>query len=233
LWSFLAEPGPIAERAEVALSRGWLGLLPLLFAPAPGRWVLVLGDSIVCADRGTVSARAQLPGHARELLDALRSGAREKEDLVREVWGVAKYAPQLHDAVVHTAIARLRRAMGEAGAWIETTPQGYALRADVGVVELSSRTPAREIATRATEAPRPPEPAASLDALRSALAERPLRSSEIAERLGTSEATALRRLREAVASGEIARDGVGKRTRYRLARTDRPAQLGGTRRGIT
>jgi hypothetical protein len=52
------------------------------------------------------------------------------------VWRVARYAAQLHDPVVHTAIARLRRAMGGSADWLETTAQGYALRADVEMVVL-------------------------------------------------------------------------------------------------
>ena len=123
-------------RAQLAVQRGWLGVVPLLFAPRPGRYLFFLGDALLTADRGTVSEQERLPGHAKEILEALRDGPRAKEDLVREVWRVARYAAQLHDPVVHTAIARLRRAMGGSADWLETTAQGYALRADVEMVVL-------------------------------------------------------------------------------------------------
>lgn len=234
LWSFLVGGEAPAARAESAIARGWLGLVPLVLGLAPGRWIVVFRDGIVCVDRGVVSPRAALPGHGREILAAIAIGPRAKEDLVRDVWRVPRYAPQLHDPVVHTAVARLRRAMGEAGAWIETEPSGYVLRAEVGILDVAPDRPRagagagrREVlradgreALRAERA----EPAIERDpaaALLDVLEEGPLRASEIAERLGTSESTVLRRLRALIARGDVSREGVGKRTRYGRARTER------------
>ncbi|UJR80125.1 HTH arsR-type domain-containing protein [Sandaracinus amylolyticus] len=213
LWSLLAGDASPAARIAIALRRGWLGLVPLLVPHArePGRDLVFASDSLVAADHGTVVHITKLPGHARELLAALSAGERTKEALINEVWRVARYSPQHHDAVIHTAIARLRRTLGPLADWIRTTPLGYALQSGVRVVHLDAETP---IAGTPSEPEPEPE---ERDPILALLAERPLRSSELAERLRVSEATALRRLRALVATGAITRDGTGKRTRYVLA----------------
>lgn len=228
LWALLAGADPPTTRAETAVARGWLGLVPLLLTPGPGRWIVLLGNAIVCADRGVVSPPAQLAGHGRPILEALAAGSRTKESLIRDVWRVPKYAAHLHDPVVHTAIARLRRAMGDAAQWIETGSGTYALRGDVGILDVS-RTPRDEGAPSGSYAPDSQRGAVAgaepQDDLRSAvlaaIGSRPQSVRDLAERLGTSESTVLRRLRELIARGEVAREGSGKNTRYALV-SERP-----------
>jgi DNA-binding winged helix-turn-helix (wHTH) protein len=163
----------------------------------------------------------RLPGHGRDLLEALRHGERTKEALVQEVWNVPRYAPQLHDAVVHTAIARLRRALGDASDWVCTTPQGYALAEDVVVLAIEGAAPVRtgehEVEPALAEEARQPSPSEDLQRrIVALLGRRPTGISELASSLRSSEATVLRRLRELMARGEVAREGSGKRTRYVL-----------------
>ncbi|AKF07283.1 ArsR family transcriptional regulator [Sandaracinus amylolyticus] len=218
LWALLASDAPHAARVAVALRRGWLGLVPLLIAREPGRDLVFTSDALVAADHGTVVHATKLPGHARELLAALGAGERTKEALINEVWRVARYSPQHHDAVIHTAIARLRRTLGPLAEWIRTTPQGYALQSGVRVVRLDDAGHDAPVASTTSE-PEQPE-REERDPILALLAERPLRSTELAERLRVSEATALRRLRALVASGAITRDGTGKRTRYVLTASE-------------
>lgn len=152
----------------------------------------------------------------------LSEGPRSKEDLVREVWRVARYAAQLHDPVVYTAITRLRRALGPASEWLQTTAQGYALHPEVKTLTLALDAPQRESLEDAPDRPILPitsVPAASdpLVARIQSLLARPLSSAQLAEALGVSEATTLRRLRILAREGVVVREGIGKRTRYRWA----------------
>lgn len=244
LWSLLASPEPLGRRARAAMQRGWWGLLPLLARLGPGRHVLFVDDALITNDHGAISQVQKLPGHARALLERLREAPRCKEELVRDVWRVGRYAPSLHDPVVHTAIARLRRALGPAGEWVRTTASGYALLDDVVLVELSAThaptEPDGEAQTReeltqdridhdrpaahGIEHGRPavgPELPALDEATRRLLAAldgRPRSSTELATSARVSEATMLRRLRGLVAQGLVVREGSGKGTRYARAR---------------
>lgn len=224
LWTLLASRDPIRARAHGALRRGWLGLVPLLCAPAdePGRDLVFADESLVAVDHGTVVHVHKLPGHARELLAALGRGERTKEDLIREVWRVGRYSPQHHDGVIHTAVARLRRALGPLGDWIRTTSQGYALQPGVRIQSLDAapgdRAEGLDAPSHDRVADAQPSLAVSSDdvgeRIVAMLARGPLASGELAERLRISEATALRRLRELIATGRVVRHGSGKRTRY-------------------
>lgn len=208
LWTWLASRAPRAERVKEALQRGWLGLSVIAGAQDAGRHALFAGDTLVVDDRGTVMQIEKLPSQARELFDALRRGERTKEELVREVWHLSRYAPRRHDPVVHTAIGRLRRALGPLADWISTTADGYALLDGVEVSVLGE-----EGASVAVD--RPTAPDALPEMILGALGERALGVAALAESVKVSEATVLRRLRTLVAAGEVTREGAGKSTRYR------------------
>ncbi len=207
LWALLASRDEPLVRIERAMERGWLGLLPILSETEPGRHLFFVRDQLIVDNQGMLQRVDSLPGHARELLLLLHAAERTKEELVREVWRVQRYAPNLHDAVVHTAIARLRRALGAHGDWVETTARGYVLRGDVVLVMANEHVP------RST----PPESSA-VDELssriESILTRGPASASDIAEALRVSQATVLRRLREMQAQHLVKREGAGKRTRY-------------------
>lgn len=211
LWALLTSAEPLETRVRAAVERGWLGLVPLLCARAPGRHAFFVGEALVADDRGTMTHVEKLPPQARELLMALAGGDRTKQDMLREVWHIGRYAPHRHDSVVHTAVARLRRALGPLADSIETTPEGYGLRAGVEVIVVGR-----------PEGTSPPAPGAAPEAkgddlperILAALAERPLGTTELAERLRVSEATILRRLRELAAADRVRREGAGKNTRY-------------------
>jgi hypothetical protein len=210
LWGTLAGRAPRQERAERAIARGWLGTLPTLFGVTSGRHVFFVGEHVVVDDRGSLTLIGRLPGHGRALLEALASAERSKESLVAEVWKVPRYAPHLHDAVVHTAIARLRRALGPAQEWLRTTPSGYALDA----VDLVSSGVVVEAAP--SEASGEGESDPLEERVLGAIGKGHERVPELASALDVSAATVLRRLRALQAQGRVVREGSGKGTRYRL-----------------
>lgn len=229
LWSLLlgtdqgTQHGP-AEKAQVAIERGWLGLGGILLGGEPGSRILLLEGSILADDHGVLVHAAKAPGHAVELLRVLAEGEQSKESLLRRVWGVARYSPAHHDAVIYTAIARLRRSLGPSGEWVRTSALGYALAPGVvvhSVGEARAPAPKEQVPSEApppggTAPPesRPPRRAPTVESV--LVGGEPLRSIDIAERVGISEATALRRLRALVLDGIVAREGAGKGTRYRL-----------------
>jgi hypothetical protein len=55
--------------------------------------------------------------------------------LIANVWGIARYAPDRHVAVIHTAVSRLRQSLGEPD-WVVTHGEGYSLADGVDVVSL-------------------------------------------------------------------------------------------------
>ena len=59
-----------------------------------------------------------------KLLLNIISGVTSKEDLCKTVWGY-EYDPYRHDMMIYTAISSLRKNLGSAGSWIETTEKGY------------------------------------------------------------------------------------------------------------
>jgi hypothetical protein len=224
LWSLLLhdETQPL-ERGQLALRHAWFGLCVILLGGEPSRRIWLLEDSLLADDHGTVVHVARAPGHALELLRVLGRGEQTKAALIKHVWHVATYSPAHHDAVIYTAMARMRRALGASGEWVRTSALGYALAPGVVVGEL----------VRASEpiAPQPSTAGVSFEpltldphrSLESALAGgQALSSTELAQQLGLSEATTLRRLRQLAADGVIRRSGAGKNTRYTLAYSELP-----------
>ncbi len=56
---------------------------------------------------------------------------RGKEQLLAAVWGIARYRPDRHDAIVYTAVSRLRGLLGTAGHWVENHEGAYRLASQV------------------------------------------------------------------------------------------------------
>ena len=122
------------------------------------------------------------------------------------VWGLGRYVPNKHSAVINTAISRLRGVLPEPG-WIVTSDDGYHLASGVEVV-VSDTTPSVEPAE-------PPPPDDEVTLLR-ALARGDCSSAQAAQVLGVSSSSALRTLRRMVADGRVRRIGSGRTTRYAL-----------------
>ncbi|MFZ5892771.1 MAG: hypothetical protein ACOY0T_17055 [Myxococcota bacterium] len=223
---------PSRELATQLIASGHWGLLPLALGLEPGQRLLLFERHLGIESRGNVRVVAAPPKRTLQFLHALAHGRlRSKEELLASVWGIVSYRPDAHDAVIHTAVRRLRTQLDTNGHWIEAASGGYRLAAGVELVSAFAGDVAAEAlaigpdstlssASAPSERKTPLPPARSSaepDAILELLARSgPASSSDIASRLGVSEMTALRRLREQVERGAVCRDGKGKKTRYRL-----------------
>jgi hypothetical protein len=207
------------------LCEGHLGLLPLASGVAPDAAILeVSPERFALAERGNVRILADVPAGAARLLHAIAAGEgddrafRGKDQLVAEVWGLPRYRPDRHDALVHTAVSRLRALLGTAGHWIESRNGAYRLAAHVAFRGQDGA------AAEAPPASAPPAAAAEGDqdarerALLAHFAEgRSCSTAEIAALLEVSEMTAFRTLRALLDRGLVVRTGKGRSTRYAAA----------------
>jgi hypothetical protein len=224
LWNLLlrkeTRPG---ERARLALRHGWLGLSVILLGAEPGRRIWLLESSFLADDHGVVAHVPKAPGHALELLRLLGAGEQTKAALIQRIWHVANYSPAHHDAVIYTAVARMRRALGSSSEWVRTSALGYALAPGVVVMDIDSERGAEleaddalAVETAIEAGPRKHERHV-LPSIEGVLAGgEAMSSTELAEATGVSEATVLRRIRQLAADGTIRRAGAGKNTRYCL-----------------
>jgi DNA-binding transcriptional ArsR family regulator len=200
---------PPRERVQRVVEAGFLGLLPWALERAPGRRVIVTDSQLISELAGRVRVQPTPHRPVLKLLFALRLGHRSREELLREVWGIQRFLPGRHLPTLHTAISRLRLALGDPD-WVITRDEGYALPEGVELIswEQSAQTHS------ASAAPPPDTRARLLEFVR---AEGETGSREIAEALELSASTALRLLRSLTAEGLLVRAGSGRLTRYRCA----------------
>ena len=194
---------------------GLLGLLPLSMGLVPKKRIYIGAAHrfLATEDHGNVRRR-ELPTEARlELLRTLARGAWTKEELIRDVWRLNVYRPQQHDAVVHTAISRLRTDLEPHSGWIVAGGAGFSLAPGVELVELLSQGN-----IVASLVPSVPASEPKLDARRAAVLGRvavgETSTGEVAKLLGVSELTSRKLLSALVDEGQLERIGTGKSTRY-------------------
>jgi hypothetical protein len=199
-----------AERVAAVVRAGLLGLVPWALGLPPGRRVLLTDAEVVTENRGAVSARPLPGGPSQRLLASLAQGFQSREDLVSLVWGLGRYNPSKHNAVINTAVSRLRLALGEP-AWVVTHEGGYLLADGVEIVSLEAG--AANVASPSSRPPPDPERDRVLAVLE---AHGPSGSAEVARRLRMSPSTALRLLRRLADDGTLVRQGAGRSTRYGL-----------------
>jgi DNA-binding transcriptional ArsR family regulator/tetratricopeptide (TPR) repeat protein len=233
------------DGAELLTRAGYLGLVPGALGLSPGRRLIVTSPScVLLEEHGNVRPLDDASDGTLRLVRALASGARhEKADLLRLVWNLGSYNPERHDAVIHTAVSRLRAALGTARHWVEAQGGCYSFAPGVELVELALGAIHREHAGDATgnddelhdadsrhearhESMMVPAPEvarseaqvrAQAAELIAALARSAMSTAEIARALGVSEMTAFRRLRALLEDGIVVRSGRGRSTRYTLA----------------
>lgn len=213
---------------DVVLANDLLGLLPMCGGRKPGVriYIDVTRGLFALEEHGTVVRRPMPSESLRALLRELAKGPRSKELLIQTLWGIRIYRPEAHDAVIHTAISRLRGALEPHASWVQMSGNGYELLSGVELVELSVIRPLEpEVRTELeTEAAPEPPPATQTDtkptdprrALILELAARPsgIATRELSERLKCSEMTALRLLAAMTDDGALERAGRGRNTRY-------------------
>lgn len=206
---------------EMLLREGYLGLVTHAAGLGSARRLLLVNDdTILVEEQGNVRPLSGLSDGSLRLLRALGGRRKDKETLVREVWKLSTYRPDRHDTLVHTAVSRLRSALGTAGHWVDGEDGAYGIASGVELVDLSPATSrgqseadtstASESAAAPTTLDRGP-----LDELLALLKKSdPISTTEIARTLGISEMTAFRRLKTLLDEGLAVRSGRGKNTRY-------------------
>jgi len=220
------------------LALGLLGAVPELLGLAPARRILVLGseNALLLEDHGDVVLRENPPRWCPALLRLLSRGDVSKETLVAKLWGLRNYRPERHDPLVRTAIHRLRSFLEPYGSWIRVTPSGYGSSVPVSFIgESEAEATALDLpgsedelsvlqdAAVRTVPPAAVAPRVRADAICSVLAEQQRASVQaVARAVDASVSTALRELRELVASGRVERTGFARATRYRLVQRSRP-----------
>jgi hypothetical protein len=126
---------------EIILKKGYFGLLSEILPIQPGERVLYLElepDSLTVFDKGNVEHHPQsLSRSLRALLCELGSGPKTKQQLIERVWQYT-YHPLRHDALIYSAIAKLRKTLGSRSHWVEASDSGYQLRTGARVL-LPSR----------------------------------------------------------------------------------------------
>jgi len=198
---------PPVERLKRVTAAGLSGLVPWALERLPGRRIIVFEGGVVSENHGRVSVR-ELPNRTvLKLLFALRVGYKSRASLLEEVWGIARFDPLRHTAVLHTAVSRLRGALGEPE-WIVTHDDGYALPEGIEVVKLGESVESESLASIA------PPPGEDARVLEFVAARGQVSSAEVAEALRLSASTALRLLRRLSESGVLVKSGSGRTTRY-------------------
>jgi DNA-binding transcriptional ArsR family regulator len=195
------------ERVRRVVAAGFPGLVCWALERAPARRIVITAAQLISERQGTVVAHPAPNRPAQKLLLAIRHGFKSRAQLLQEVWGVARFVPSRHNAVLHTAVSRLRGALVDPD-WVITLDDGYALAEGVEIVGAESLDDA------AWSASAPPPPDDRQRVLDFAAAHAEVSSREVARALDISESTALRLLKRLSDEGLLERRGGGRATRY-------------------
>jgi hypothetical protein len=201
---------------------GHLGLLPIASRVSPEAAIVETAtETFAIAERGKVRVVDEVPAGPARLLREIGSvsgGGRAwhgKEKLLATVWGITRYRPDRHDALVHTAVSRLRGLLGTAGHWIECRDGAYRLAPEVAFRSYAPEVPVVLAPELGREAPSEGDAATREQALLFHLSgSGACSTAEIAAALRVSEMTAFRTLRALVERGLVMRSGKGPSTRY-------------------
>jgi hypothetical protein len=201
---------------------GHLGLLPIASRVSPEAAIVETAtETFAIAERGKVRVVDEVPAGPARLLREIGSVSVEgrawhgKESLLATVWGITRYRPDRHDALVHTAVSRLRGLLGTAGHWIECRDGAYRLAPEVAFSSCVPDLPVVAALELTREAPAEGDAATREQALLGhLLASGACSTADIAAALRVSEMTAFRTLRALVERGLVTRTGKGPSTRY-------------------
>ncbi len=192
------------------------GLVPWSLGLHPGRRIYLTETSLLTEDHGRLSVHKHPSGPSVRVLRELATGPKTNADLMRSVWNLSSYSPSRHDPTLHTAVARLRAGLAPNSEWIVTTDRGYQLASDVELVLICNGFQVHAMGDVGDEAELEPISERESHILEILGRRRAASSTELAEDLRVSDATALRSLRSLVATGKLHRTGRGKGTRYSL-----------------
>lgn len=212
----------VAERIAPLLQRGYLAEAALQLQLRPGvRAIACLPSSLGLLTHGPEEVEwrpAGLSSLQAKLLRTLGGDGREtsKEELVRKVWGY-EYAPLRHDSMVYAALSSLRKALGEAGGWLQVSEAGYRLDATLWQEEEAARPAPTALPVAPGDPLLPVLNHRQLQILEWLTETRYASVPECQKRFGTSEVTALRDLAGLWKHGVVVRIGKARATRYALA----------------
>ncbi len=198
------------ERLQRVTDAHFFGLAPWALGLAPGRRIIVLGSMLIGENQGNVAAADLKNRPALKLLFALSRGYRSRSELLREVWSIAHFVPARHTPALHTAVSRLRYALGALD-WVITHDDGYSLAPGVEVLACGD---AEAGPPSAPASPSLPPPDDRRRVLEHVSARGPASSAEVARALRLSASTALRLLRALCEEGLLEKKGGGRSTRY-------------------
>lgn len=203
----MATTGTTEHRLGLLIEKRCLGLIPRAMDLEPWRRLILFDGHLIGEEHGTVVAGPAPSGPSRRVLLALGGGYRSRPALANEVWGLGRYDPVRHSAVINTAMSRLRSALPTAE-WVVTDDDGYHLAAGVELVALGAEVVATESV--------PPPPGEDEPIVEKLRRDGPCSTADIASALKVSASSALRILRRMTEDGRIERTGSGRATRYRL-----------------
>jgi DNA-binding winged helix-turn-helix (wHTH) protein len=207
-----------ARRAAAAVESGLLGLLPEALALDPGTRIHLRDGSLVLEEHGEVVRLPAPAPRSQDVLFALGVGPCDRQALLASVWGIRSYRPERHDSVIKTTVSRLRAALGDRGAWIETAEGRYRLREGVEVVRRRDvgAAPIADLGEPSRHAGSVRRHARWQRVIAELSREGEATVSELARRLHTSIRTMSRDLSEMHEADLVARAGGGRATRYRV-----------------
>ncbi len=200
------------------------GLVPWSLNLNPGRRSYLTETSLLTEDHGRLSVHKHPSRPSVRVLRELATGPKTNAELMSSVWNLSSYSPSRHDPTLHTAVARLRAGLAPNGEWILTTDRGYQLASDVELVLVGDRLQVYAMGTVGDEVELESVSERESHILEILGRRRAASSTELAEDLRVSDATALRSLRALVATGKLHRTGRGKGTRYSLVPEESPVR---------
>ncbi len=200
------------------------GLVPWSLNLNPGRRIYLTETSLLTEDHGRLSVHKHPSRPSVRVLRELATGPKTNAELMSSVWNLSSYSPSRHDPTLHTAVARLRAGLAPNGEWILTTDRGYQLASDVELVLVGDRLQVYAMGTVGDEVELESASERESHILEILGRRRAASSTELAEDLRVSDATALRSLRALVATGKLHRTGRGKGTRYSLVPEESPVR---------
>ncbi len=200
------------------------GLVPWSLNLNPGRRIYLTETSLLTEDHGRLSVHKHPSRPSVRVLRELATGPKTNAELMSSVWNLSSYSPSRHDPTLHTAVARLRAGLAPNGEWILTTDRGYQLASDVELVLVGDRLQVYAMGTVGDEVELESVSERESHILEILGRRRAASSTELAEDLRVSDATALRSLRALVATGKLHRTGRGKGTRYSLVPEESPVR---------
>ena len=131
--NFLLSIETLTDKTSKIIESGYLSLLPDVLGNKRGENLLYYdqeyGRVILFFDNKIEIPSSHLTPTDAKILLAILGSPQSKDELCKKVWGY-EYDPTRHDNIIYTGIRSLRKSLGNAGHWIETSENGYQFSED-------------------------------------------------------------------------------------------------------